>query len=274
MNYYERHIGDYLKDTAHLSLLEHGIYTRLLDVYYTREAAIPNKEVMRLVGAKSKEEKAAVLTILAEFFEQAGDTWVQPRCEREIDRYRDKSAKARASINARWERTKNERNTDVQHQQNNERNTDVSQTNAERNTTRARPQTPDSTLEPNGSGSARARAVPPPEDVSPQVWADWLALRKQKRATVTPTVVDGARVEAGKAGMPLEAFLRVWVNRGSQGLEAAWLKPAERAVSQQSFRAADLEAKRAEVAKWSGGILGKPADVIEMEGANAFKRLG
>jgi uncharacterized protein YdaU (DUF1376 family) len=32
VNYYERHIGDYLKDTAHLSLLEHGIYTRLLDV--------------------------------------------------------------------------------------------------------------------------------------------------------------------------------------------------------------------------------------------------
>ncbi len=24
MNYYERHLGDYAKDTAHLSMLEHG----------------------------------------------------------------------------------------------------------------------------------------------------------------------------------------------------------------------------------------------------------
>ena len=47
MNYYERHIGDYLKDTAHLSLLEHGIYGRLLDIYYTREEPIPEAQVMR-----------------------------------------------------------------------------------------------------------------------------------------------------------------------------------------------------------------------------------
>ena len=44
MNYYKRHIGDYLKDTAHLSLLEHGVYARLLDVYYTRETAIPDDQ--------------------------------------------------------------------------------------------------------------------------------------------------------------------------------------------------------------------------------------
>ena len=34
MNYHKRHIGDYLKDTAHLSLLEH-VYARLLDVRTT-----------------------------------------------------------------------------------------------------------------------------------------------------------------------------------------------------------------------------------------------
>ena len=35
-----------------------------------------------------------------------------------------------------------------------------------------------------------------PPDVSAQVWADWLALRKQKRAPVTATVVEGAIEEA------------------------------------------------------------------------------
>lgn len=37
-----------------------------------------------------------------------------------------------------------------------------------------------------------------------------------------------ARKEAGKAEMPLEAFLVVWCGRGSQGLEAAWLRQDER----------------------------------------------
>ncbi len=77
--------------------------------------------------------------------------------------------------------------------------------------------------------SARKRAAPlaRPPDVAEQVWTDWLHLRKAKRAPVTQTTLDGAVTEAGKAGMTLEAFLRVWCRRGSQGLEAEWLKPDE-----------------------------------------------
>jgi len=81
----------------------------------------------------------------------------------------------------------------------------------------------------------RKRAAPAapllcPPDVDAQVWDDWLALRKAKKAPVTATVLKGAQVEAGKASMSLEAFLEVWCRRGSQGLEAAWLKPEERAA--------------------------------------------
>lgn len=75
----------------------------------------------------------------------------------------------------------------------------------------------------------RADALPCPDDVSPQTWADWLALRKAKKAPVTETVVKQARVEARKAGITFEAFLAVWCARGSQGLQADWLKPSERA---------------------------------------------
>lgn len=70
--------------------------------------------------------------------------------------------------------------------------------------------------------------VPCPEGVNAQVWADWLSLRKAKRAPVTATTVQGAETEAGKAGLTLDAFLRVWCARGSQGLQADWLKPHER----------------------------------------------
>lgn len=105
MNYYERHIGDYLKDTAHLSLLEHGIYTRLLDVYYTRESALPDDQVARLIGARSKDEKEALAAVLGEFFQKADAGWAQTRCESEIARYQDKQRKAKASADARWAQT-------------------------------------------------------------------------------------------------------------------------------------------------------------------------
>jgi len=74
----------------------------------------------------------------------------------------------------------------------------------------------------------RATPLPAPPDVDAQVWSDWLALRKAKRAPVTETVVISAQQEADAAGMTLEAFLRVWCARGSQGLQADWLKPHER----------------------------------------------
>lgn len=73
-----------------------------------------------------------------------------------------------------------------------------------------------------------APAVAKPDDVEQQTWADFLTLRKAKRAPVTQTLVEDARRECAKAAMTLENFLRVWCRRGSQGLEAAWLKPDER----------------------------------------------
>lgn len=83
-----------------------------------------------------------------------------------------------------------------------------------------------------------ATVVACPPDVKEQVWKDWLTLRKMKKAPVTETVVDSAQKEAIKANMSFNDFLVIWCRRGSQGLEADWLKPHER----QSFaqQAADV----------------------------------
>jgi hypothetical protein len=84
-----------------------------------------------------------------------------------------------------------------------------------------------------GASASAARQPPThpvdkPEGVTDQTWADWLAHRKKKGATVTASVVDGAAEEARKAQMTLEAFLKLWCFRGSQGLMAEWIKPHER----------------------------------------------
>ena len=111
---------------------------------------------------------------------------------------------------------------------------------------------PDSLI-PEGESALRKppakRATPTPDiarpnDVAEQTWADWCKLRKAKRAPVTQTVLNGAGSEAAKASMSLEEFLQVWCRRGSQTLEASWLKPEERSVTKQpkTFAERDREA--------------------------------
>ncbi|MEN7529316.1 YdaU family protein [Cupriavidus sp. DL-D2] len=97
MNFYKRHIGDYIKDAAHLTLLEHGVYARLMDVYYTREAGIPDGQAARLIGARSKDEQQAVQNVLVEFFHLTDGIWLQNRCEREIEEANLQADKNRAN---------------------------------------------------------------------------------------------------------------------------------------------------------------------------------
>ena len=68
-----------------------------------------------------------------------------------------------------------------------------------------------------------ATVVACPLDVRDQVWNDWVALRKSKKAPITATVVEGARKEAFKLNWPLDKFLVEWCTRGSQGLKAEWV---------------------------------------------------
>ena len=84
MNYIELHIGDYLRDTAHLTPKEQGIYFLLLMRYYTNERAIPDEYAHRYAMAP----RAEVEPILAEFFERDGEVWRHTRVEAEIEKYR------------------------------------------------------------------------------------------------------------------------------------------------------------------------------------------
>ena len=105
MNYYEHHIGDAMKDMAHLSMLEEGAYRRLMDAYYSRERALPAdiRECCKLARATTKAEREAVSYVVKEFFTLTDDGHHQKRCDEEIARFHDKQAKAKRSAEARWE---------------------------------------------------------------------------------------------------------------------------------------------------------------------------
>lgn len=99
MNYYPFHIGDYRSDTSHLSLVEHGIYRQLIDWYYLDEHCIPAETnlVFRRLQARTDDEKAAVKTILDEFFRLTPEGYSHSRCDAEIAKYQSKAEVARSN---------------------------------------------------------------------------------------------------------------------------------------------------------------------------------
>ena len=100
MNYYERYMGDYQRDTGHLSLSEHGVYTVLLDTYYSTEKPLPPDidRLYRLCRAMTKDEQSAVRTVADEFF-PLGDDGLRHnyRADVEIEHARPKMEAARAN---------------------------------------------------------------------------------------------------------------------------------------------------------------------------------
>lgn len=69
--------------------------------------------------------------------------------------------------------------------------------------------------------------VPPkPEGVSDNVWRDFLAHRKRKKADLTETALEAICSEAAKAGWRLEAALTECVARNWQGFKAEWVAQA------------------------------------------------
>lgn len=210
-------VDKYLGDTQDLTTEQHGAYLLLLMAMWKRDGELPNSDdrlamITRLSTARWKACKPTLM----EFFTVSDDglKLTQKRLSVELQRAKSHSdAKAEAGAKGaakRWQRD----------------STAMAQPSQSQWQTGAPIPTPTPT--------PRKRGVAPlcPEGVSESVWADWLALRRAKKAPVTQTVIDSAMAEAQKAGMSLEAFLRVWCARGSQGLQADWLKPNERGFQQ------------------------------------------
>jgi uncharacterized protein YdaU (DUF1376 family) len=217
MHYYSFHVGDYLYDTAHLSNYEDLAFRRLLDLYYTSEKPIPNNthEVSRRI--RMPNQINAVQTVLEEFFmfDMEKNCWFHKRCDETIAAYQAKAERNR-EVGKLGGRPKANPSGIPQETQ----LVSKDNPNQEPITINHKPV------------RERATSVACPPDVSEQVWNDWLQLRKTKKASVTETVIKGARSEASKIGWSLEQFLIEWCTRGSQGLKAEWLKE-KMSVSEQ-----------------------------------------
>jgi len=99
MHYYQKNIADYRKDTAHLSLLEHGLYNQVIDSYYLDEKPIRTQSVIRRLSIKTECEILALDNILTDFFtpSECGEFWVHKRIDSEILKYKAKAEIAKAN---------------------------------------------------------------------------------------------------------------------------------------------------------------------------------
>lgn len=90
MHKYLHHIGDFMRDTVHLSTLEECFYRRALDFYYLNESPLPKEtqSVFRRLRATTEEEKQAVLNVLGDFFTEEEDGFHNKRCDAEIQAYK------------------------------------------------------------------------------------------------------------------------------------------------------------------------------------------
>lgn len=104
MHHYEFNIGNYRRDTSHLTLLEHGIYRQLLDTYYLNEMPLTTDLalLMRSHCVRTEDEQKAFKNVLSDFFTLEDDGWHHGGCDKVLEKIYGKSVKAKKSAEIRW----------------------------------------------------------------------------------------------------------------------------------------------------------------------------
>lgn len=97
--------GDYLKDTGHLSTLEHGAYVLLIGHYWSTGTPLPDDDskLKRITKVESAAQWRKLRPALVQFFKVAGGLWRHKRVDEELGEALKRSTKAKKAAKARWE---------------------------------------------------------------------------------------------------------------------------------------------------------------------------
>jgi uncharacterized protein YdaU (DUF1376 family) len=214
MHYFQFEIKEWISNTAHLSLEEEGAYLRLILYYYDSEQPIQNEELSRIFRrCRIKEDLGCY--ILNEYFECIDNKyWVHNRCDEVIQKYNlriESASKAgKLSAQARF----NKRSTTVQLINNQE-----SLINNQK------------PKKPKGSFDWVC-----PVDINSNIFFDFMAIRKAKKAPLTQTALNGLYREAEKANLDINDALKICCERGWVGFKAEWVENKTSPKSSQDWR--------------------------------------
>ena len=177
MHYYQFHIGDYRKDTSHLTPIEHYIYRSLIDWYYLDEKPIPSitHSVIRRLGLVI-DYTVNVENVLADFFILHDDGYHHGRIDKELEHYHVVCLKNKDN-GIKGGRPRKTHSVTTGNPNVTQNNPDVTLTNNQE------PRTNNHKPIKNNTTAILASL-----GVDETIAADWIALRKTKKAAVTPPV--------------------------------------------------------------------------------------
>lgn len=94
--YYEHFLGDWLRETSTLSMLEEGAYTRLIDAHYASVDGIEHDRRYTAARATGSADRKAVDTVLARLFRRSADGkfWYKPTVQQAIARVEQRIERA------------------------------------------------------------------------------------------------------------------------------------------------------------------------------------
>jgi uncharacterized protein YdaU (DUF1376 family) len=100
--------ADYVSDTGHLSLQQHGAYLLLMAHYYRTKRPIPAnvEQVHRICRCTTDADKHATEEVLREFFILEGNAYRHHRIDDELAKAVDISGKRRAAAKARHQQSR------------------------------------------------------------------------------------------------------------------------------------------------------------------------
>lgn len=220
MPYIALYPSDYLADTAHLGLTEHGVYWRMLLHYYQHCKPFPNdlEKINRVILASTPEEKRVTEYILGEFFtlkmhDDGVMYWHHSRADWEISaaEARHISAVERGKKGGR-PRTK-------------------AQVKLSFTSAKAQPKQPEPEPEPEQEEEKTkthtrfsAREYLLKAGVKEQEANDWLRVRKEKKLAPTLAAIEAIEKEAIRGGMDLPKAIHHCCENSWAGFKVAWLE--------------------------------------------------
>lgn len=93
---------------------------------------------------------------------------------------------------------------------------------------------------PTAPSPEEQRALLAEFDITGQLATDYLTLRYAKRVPITRTALDRLRLEAGKAGIPIEEAVTFMISQGWRGFSATWYWNANRSEADRGQRRLSL----------------------------------
>ena len=212
--------ADYLgsQRVALMSLEEEGAYIRLL-CYCWQHGSIPSNpdQIARLIGKGASITLATIVATMFQPHPENGSMLVHERLQQEIVKQNEWARKSAEGGKKSAEMRKNLKG---------------GSTTLARVVEDCLPNgiNQKATLQSSSTSSTtttekKTTTAAQPFTVDDQVWNDFLAVRKAKRAPLTETALAMIEKESELAGLTLQDALTECVTRGWQSFKADWIKP-------------------------------------------------